>query len=218
MSHLHLPDGVLPVWLWIAGLLAAAAINGAAMWVPAGRRSAEDRAPDRRLRGADARGHEPGDRPDRVPRQPCGPGRNRPPAGARRGRRDSRQPDARHDGSRRRHRHGRQCGPAVDRSGRGRTAFPLLAPLRFAGESRGCLDPGIAHPLDGGGSRVIAAGDRRGARGGSGADCWAGALEKPVFAFGTLPPSFFPWPLSDGSSRWSSPLPSSASSSRCVRT
>lgn len=32
MSHLHLPDGVLPVWLWIAGLLAAAAINGAAMW------------------------------------------------------------------------------------------------------------------------------------------------------------------------------------------
>ncbi|OGW61424.1 MAG: hypothetical protein A2V83_01320 [Nitrospirae bacterium RBG_16_64_22] len=32
MSHLHLPDGVLPVWLWAAGLLAAAAINGAALW------------------------------------------------------------------------------------------------------------------------------------------------------------------------------------------
>ena len=46
----------------------------------------------------------------------------------------------------------------------------------------------------------------------------AGRDTRAAKSFGTLPPSFFLWPLSDGSSRWSSPLPSSASSSRCVRT
>jgi cobalt/nickel transport system permease protein len=44
MSHIHIPDGVLPVWLWAAGwLLALAAVGGAGML--AGRTDARRKVP-----------------------------------------------------------------------------------------------------------------------------------------------------------------------------
>lgn len=33
MSHIHIPDGVLPVWLWVSGWVAALAIVAAASWL-----------------------------------------------------------------------------------------------------------------------------------------------------------------------------------------
>ncbi len=33
MSHLHIPDGLLPVWLWVAGLVAASVVVGFSLFM-----------------------------------------------------------------------------------------------------------------------------------------------------------------------------------------